>query len=148
MTINADNSGSYLLIIHLDEPCILTIGALGEVSFRHGYYVYVGSARRGLRGRVARHLRSEKKLRWHIDYLLRQVHVEHVLVSSKNTELELGQALLASPRFEAVERFGSSDSPLPGHLFYCADAASAGELQNSLPRTVRSVTDEYSFLLA
>jgi Uri superfamily endonuclease len=35
-----------------------------------GDYVYTGSARRNLEARIARHCRRDKKLHWHIDYLL------------------------------------------------------------------------------
>lgn len=46
------------------------IGRLGEFDFPAGDYVYTGSARRNLEARIARHLRRDKRLRWHIDYLL------------------------------------------------------------------------------
>jgi len=48
----------------------VSIGRLGEFDFPAGDYVYTGSARRNLEARIARHLRRDKRLRWHIDYLL------------------------------------------------------------------------------
>lgn len=48
----------------------LAIGKLGIFDFPAGRYVYTGSARRNIEARIARHLRREKRLRWHIDYLL------------------------------------------------------------------------------
>ncbi len=61
---------TYQLLIDVPRPQRLTIGALGEFDFPAGCYVYTGSARRNFDARVARHLRKEKILRWHIDYLL------------------------------------------------------------------------------
>ncbi len=48
----------------------ISVGRLGEFRFPAGCYVYSGSARRNFEARIARHLRTEKTLRWHIDYLL------------------------------------------------------------------------------
>jgi len=56
----------------------LRIGKLGIHNLPHGYYVYVGSALGGLASRLRRHLRSEKRLHWHIDYLLRQAAVAQI----------------------------------------------------------------------
>ena len=148
MTSSLHDSGSYLLIIRLDEACRLKIGALGEIAFDPGYFVYVGSAKRGLRARIARHLRDEKKIRWHIDYLLTLARVERVLVSNSAAEQELGTALLDSPDFNVINHFGSSDSPLPGHLFHCPEAGSSNALLKALPSKVRSVTDEYPPVVA
>jgi len=61
---------SYQLHIELSQPCSITIGKLGEFNFPAGYYIYTGSARRHIEARIARHLKREKKHRWHIDYLL------------------------------------------------------------------------------
>ncbi len=61
---------TYQLDIVLAEPARLSIGQLGVFDFPAGSYVYTGSARRNIEARIARHLRNEKKLKWHIDYLL------------------------------------------------------------------------------
>jgi Uri superfamily endonuclease len=61
---------TYQLLIHVDEPVTVRVGRLGECEFAPGYYVYTGSARRGLKARLMRHLSRDKRLRWHIDYLL------------------------------------------------------------------------------
>lgn len=63
-------ASSYQLEIVLAAPVRLWVGGLGEFDFSAGRYVYTGSARRNLEARIARHLRREKTLRWHIDYLL------------------------------------------------------------------------------
>ena len=41
-------------------------------------YVYTGSARGGLEARIARRRRREKRMRWHIDYLLREARIIEV----------------------------------------------------------------------
>ncbi len=58
---------SYQLLIRIGRPIRLRIGALGVQEFPAGHYLYTGSARRNLEARIHRHLRREKKLRWHID---------------------------------------------------------------------------------
>jgi Uri superfamily endonuclease len=62
--------GIYTLIIRLDDDVSVNIGALGKVSFGKGLYIYVGSAQTNLEQRVKRHLRKEKRLFSHVDYLL------------------------------------------------------------------------------
>ncbi len=61
---------TYQLRITLAAPCRITVGRLGTFDFPPGRYTYTGSAKRNLEARIARHLRRDKKLRWHIDYLL------------------------------------------------------------------------------
>ena len=61
---------SYQLIVHVKKDIFITVGKLGRFKFLAGFYIYTGSAKRGVQSRVARHLAAEKKLHWHIDYLL------------------------------------------------------------------------------
>lgn len=58
------------MLIEVARPVRVTVGRFGEFRFAAGRYIYTGSARRNFEARVARHLRREKTLRWHIDYLL------------------------------------------------------------------------------
>ena len=62
--------GTYVLLIELATAATIQVGRLGMLAFAKGYYAYVGSALGGLEQRIDRHLRTEKKLFWHIDYLL------------------------------------------------------------------------------
>jgi len=66
---SAPAGGLYVLLVELRATCSLQVGALGTFTLPAGMYLYTGSARRGLRARVARHLAAEKSLRWHMDYL-------------------------------------------------------------------------------
>lgn len=65
------DSGSYVLIISIPTARITTVGKLGRMRLEKGFYTYCGNAKNGVRARVKRHLRKKnKKLHWHIDYLL------------------------------------------------------------------------------
>ena len=98
---------SYQLQIEIPRPLRCTIGRLGEFDFPAGRYVYTGSARRGLEARIARHLRPEKTLRWHIDYLLAAPGVRVIGVTrSQRGECALNRAV---PGSVPVPRFGASD---------------------------------------
>ncbi len=61
---------TYQLFISIKQDICVEIGRLGTFEFPAGIYVYTGSAKRGMEKRLARHRSTEKKLRWHIDYLL------------------------------------------------------------------------------
>ncbi|MBU7005001.1 MAG: DUF123 domain-containing protein [Theionarchaea archaeon] len=84
-----------------------------------GIYCYVGSAfgPGGLKARVSRHLRHEKPLRWHIDYLTTSSHFvpRKVFASDKRAECDL--AFLLAEIFRGHSGFGSSDCRCPTHLF-------------------------------
>jgi len=68
-------TGAYQLLIRLNEARRIRVGKLGTFDFPAGWYVYTGSAMNGLTARIARHLRREKRLHWHIDYLLQHARV-------------------------------------------------------------------------
>jgi sugar fermentation stimulation protein A len=113
-----EDRGSYLLLLRLDKGRRVRIGGLGTFSFRRGYYVYVGSAMRNLRARLARHSRRRKTLHWHIDYL-RQVTSGPVTLpirSSLRQECEVAQAF-AEILEPGPTGFGSSDCKCATHLF-------------------------------
>nr|WP_281250602.1 GIY-YIG nuclease family protein [Thioalkalivibrio denitrificans] len=57
------------------------MGRLGTFELSAGYYTYTGSARRGMAARLKRHLSRDKRLRWHIDYLLAHPRVTVVDVA-------------------------------------------------------------------
>lgn len=61
---------TYQLVIDVAQTLRVAVGALGVHTFHPGRYVYTGSAKRNLEARVRRHLSRDKRLHWHIDYLL------------------------------------------------------------------------------
>lgn len=57
----ASDRGSYLVLLELAEPAEIETGSLGRIAFPAGWYVYAGSARKGLSARLARHKRRTGK---------------------------------------------------------------------------------------
>jgi Uri superfamily endonuclease len=120
--------GTYILVIFLNNDAIIRIGALGEINFRKGYFIYVGSAMGNigsstLRNRVKRHFSDSKnkKIYWHIDYFL----------NNKNSIITRIFLIPSTIRFECIiannlskcadsfiQNFGSSDCKCNSHLFY------------------------------
>ena len=90
--------GCYCLVISLNDEKTIKIGKkLGKITFKKGHYVYVGSAMNSLKARITRHLSDEKKLHWHIDYLLKSAEITDVIYneSDRKIECELSQYLAA-----------------------------------------------------
>lgn len=110
--------GSYVLIIWLKHDQEIEVGKLGRIFFKKGYYAYIGSALNGIEKRVERHLRKEKKIRWHIDYLLQYGEIVNVFIkeSVKKEECEIAKKF--TPYFLCIEKFGCSDCKCKSHLFY------------------------------
>ncbi|AIU70756.1 endonuclease [Thermococcus eurythermalis] len=108
--------GSYFLIIRLDrEKVIRTKGRAFEL--RPGYYVYVGSAMNSLEKRVARHFRKEKKLHWHIDYLLKEAGLLRAYLIPSEVKLEEKLSLEVSRFGEPVPGFGAGDVKVGTNLY-------------------------------
>jgi Uri superfamily endonuclease len=111
--------GSYVLFIAVAEHVDLRIGRLGSIALAPGLYAYSGSALRGLRARLGRHLRTEKKMHWHVDYLLAVATTVAVWVHEGPERLECA-AVLALLSLAAstcpVAGFGSSDCRCQNHL--------------------------------
>lgn len=111
--------GTYALIIALENETNIAVGKLGRFTFPSGYYIYVGSARGGISQRVRRHLRQEKRLRWHIDYLLEHAKVVEVWYTENSHECLWAYAAKEMPQGRIlVQGFGSSDCRCPSHLIY------------------------------
>lgn len=130
--------GSYVLVVELDREKDILIGRLGYIYFSRGFYAYTGSAMNGLEVRLARHLRKEKRLHWHIDYLLNEAEVSQVILCAvepfascrsegekrpKNpaqgrlrAECFLAQTL--TKEFPSIPGFGASDCECNSHLHF------------------------------
>jgi sugar fermentation stimulation protein A len=114
------DSGVYLFALELPRGRPLNVGSLGTVRFKKGWYVYVGSAKRRLSRRLARHMnKSEAKaLRWHIDYLRNRAQAVRAFPIATRLDLECRLARdVAAIAAEMVPRFGCSDCSCPSHLF-------------------------------
>lgn len=110
--------------MRLGLDCSLGVGKLGTITFPSGYYVYVGSALNGLSKRISRHKRSKKKLRWHIDYLLKKARIVETFthVTDQKLECEFNKKVQALPDARVlVKGFGSSDCKCSAHLTFFGD---------------------------
>ena len=114
-------SGTYVLLLRLRRSTPIQIGRLGVITFERGWYAYVGSSfgPGGLAARLGRHLRPEKKPRWHIDYLRATAEPRHIWFSTALEPLEhTWAARLSRCAAESIPGFGCSDCRCPSHLFY------------------------------
>jgi Uri superfamily endonuclease len=133
------NSGTYMLLIRLLHDSSIEIGGLGRVQFRLGYYLYTGSALRGLWARIHRHYSKQKKRRWHIDYLTCHDHCEveqvAVVFGIQRLECALNRALAEGiEEAETVRRFGSSDckNGCGGHLIRIPNSGCIAKVRSIL----------------
>ena len=102
-----------MLVGGLPEDVEISAGRFGGLHLLAGVYIYCGSARGpgGLRARIFRHLRLEKKKYWHYDYIRPYLALLRVWwVDARTSECDLcrwiGEAAHAS---FPLAGFGSSD---------------------------------------
>lgn len=143
----ASAKGTYLLLIQLSQPIELVVGRLGPLIFGAGWYAYAGSALGpgGLRARLARHARREKRIHWHIDYLLEcaQLVQSWQIACPARLECEWAAALVRLTQAQiTVHRFGASDCRCPGHLVYWPKRPKKSEVE----ATLRTASPQYCVL--
>lgn len=126
--------GIYALIIKVNKTISVTIGALGLQAFPEGLYSYVGSAQNNLELRVKRHQSSEKRLFWHIDFLLNNeaAKVIGVYYAQGNKPKECEIARLLKENAEPIAGFGCSDCNCESHLFHAENFGFLGKCMQSL----------------
>ncbi|MBI5458408.1 DUF123 domain-containing protein [Methanobacterium sp.] len=119
--------GTYCLLINLNKNQSIEIGKKGEIQFKKGCHVYVGSALNSLEGRIKRHLRQNKKMHWHVDYLLDSPHtqVTEVFYSDDGDKHECELAAQIALKGAEIKGFGCSDCNCPAHLFYFQNESQA-----------------------
>lgn len=106
--------GTYLLLIEVKKNARIKVGKLGYVSFKKGYYCYVGSAvgnSANIPNRILRHLKKKKKKHWHIDYLLSKPYVKIkglFIFPEKRKEEEISHKI-GRMADSTIKGFGSSD---------------------------------------
>jgi Uri superfamily endonuclease len=112
--------GTYCLLINLENDSKIRVGKLGELDFKKGGYVYVGSALNSLEGRIKRHLSHDKKLHWHVDYLLthKDTKIMDVIYTVNDSKIECELARIIAKMGVGVDNFGCSDCKCHSHLFY------------------------------
>jgi len=135
--------GTYTLAIELPVTETIEVGALGELTFRPGWYAYVGSANGpGGFARIDRHRElaaGEREVRhWHVDYLLG--HPDASIDAVERTAGVDGEcAIAASVEGDPVPGFGCSDCGCDSHLFHDSSRAS---LLGSVRDSHRAVRDQ------
>jgi len=105
--------------------------------FRRGRYVYVGSAQNGVEKRIARHFTKNKRLWWHIDYLLSNpfVRIEKAFYKKAGKLEECRIAWLLSRFEELIKGFGCSDCKCKSHLFRLKSLKNLNKLRLKLGLT-------------
>jgi Uri superfamily endonuclease len=134
-----EGRGTYLLLASLAQPTQVAIGQFGTFSFPTGWYAYAGSALGpgGLPARIARHRRQNKRLHWHIDYLLAHsaLAASWEIESTERLECAWASAIGQLPGARlAVVRFGASDCRCSGHLIHFQQRPARRRIEEALRR--------------
>ncbi len=117
-------TGCYQLGFELRRQVKLRIGSLGVHFFQPGIYIYTGRHQSNLPARIIRHLKVQKKIRWHVDYLTTHSAFDKIFIviyPETNSECLVNQASAKAFRAGAIPAgFGSSDcrAGCGGHLLY------------------------------
>jgi Uri superfamily endonuclease len=110
--------GSYVLIIELNNDKYIQIGSIGKIYLKKGFYAYIGSALNGIDQRIKRHVRKNKKVHWHIDFLLKNANVVDVFYKESDVRKECDIAKIFYENFLIIPKFGCSDCKCKSHLFF------------------------------
>ena len=127
-----EGNGTYALVIHSQGKQYLPVGRFGSCYFPSGYYIYSGSALGGLNGRLQRHFRGDKRLHWHIDYLLQYTKIVGVWYSISEVRLECNWNGIVAGLPGGVPHipgFGSSDCRCRIHLTHFSDMPSFNQFR-------------------
>ncbi|GAB6076478.1 GIY-YIG nuclease family protein [Desulfurobacterium crinifex] len=114
-----ETKGTYCILFVIDTLSF-KVKSGKQFSLKKGIYVYVGSAfgSGGLRKRISRHLKKEKKKHWHLDFISTDNSfkvLEIWIIEDKKVECSL--ANLISETEKPIIGFGSTDCNCPSHLF-------------------------------
>ena len=107
----------YLLFLQLEERRTIEVGALGEIEFDAGTYVYAGSAMNSAEKRLQRHFSEDKNIHWHIDYLTEEAEPFDYFILPESSDYEEWLVEKLGEYCEPIPDFGSSDSSQDSHLF-------------------------------
>ena len=123
-------AGTYALILRNYSKATIQIGRWGRICVKPGYYSYIGSAfgPGGVRARVSRHLRKEKRKHWHIDYLHGFMEPVGIWYTHDRRRLEhiWARSLSDMDGIMSVHGFGCSDCNCDSHLFYAPTKSALG----------------------
>lgn len=105
------NSGAYAVLFYLINDSQTYMPKYGDVTFKKGFYVYSGSAKKNLIHRVTRHAKKDKKVKWHIDYfsVLESVKTVKTFLFFDKNECEINFFFYTNGGRSIIKNFGSSD---------------------------------------
>lgn len=107
----------YALFVQLEYSQTVEVGALGEIEFEPGLYVYVGSAMTNVEKRLQRHISDVENKHWHIDYFTSEAETVDYFILPENSEYECVLSELMQELAEPVAGFGASDCSCSSHLY-------------------------------
>lgn len=107
----------YAALFKIKKDRRIEIGALGEIRFKPGIYVYVGSAMNAVEKRLERHFSEVDNLHWHIDYFSSEAEPVDFFILHETSEYECFLADAVSEIGEPIEGFGCSDCDCRAHLY-------------------------------
>jgi Uri superfamily endonuclease len=113
--------GTYVLVLYVASERSIEYGRGRAATFGEGYYLYVGSALKGLKGRLSRHFTHPARLHWHIDRLLCHARLVEVWYRKDREHRECAWAkrlLVAEALRPTPFAFGASDCRCHTHLFH------------------------------
>ncbi len=101
--------GAYVLLVETGREVVVRLPGRPPTILTPGRYLYCGSARGpgGIKARVARHMRRDKTVRWHVDRLTEAGSVLGAWTFPGGDECALVASLSALP--VPMAGFGSSD---------------------------------------
>lgn len=116
------DKGIYCLVFK-NPACTVRAGALGEIGFRRGWHIYVGSALgSGGLARLERHIalsrEKDRRPKWHVDYLSTSQAFTLRYTVHAPTDERLECRLAKTIGGEQVPGFGCSDCSCTSHLFH------------------------------
>jgi endonuclease-3 len=129
--------GAYVLLIEVNQDL-----KVKKFEIQKGFYFYVGSALGksiNLENRVSRHFKKEKRLKWHIDFLLAhpKTNLKKVLLIPSEQKLECKISnLLQTKTQNSIKGFGCSDCKCFSHLHGVKNEEKATKIFLTLSRSL------------
>jgi Uri superfamily endonuclease len=112
--------GSYVLIFHCPTTKVVSVGSLGELTLKPGYYAYVGSAfgPGGVAARIRHHRQHSQRPHWHLDYLRPSLQLLEIWFSHDSQRREhqwAGELASLRGARQPFPGFGASDCGCSTH---------------------------------
>ena len=120
---------------------------MGEASFKNGDYIYIGSAKGCLEARLQRHLRKNKRIFWHIDYLLenKKAKILQIWTIDRKMEYQTAEVFCQDPTNEIIKKgFGSSDCKCLTHLFFVKNKKQIESILKEIGFSKRTESGSYN----